>query len=119
MIKKDILLEAGIDYEAGLTRFMNDEELYCTVLTAFIEEDACERATAAYKVKNMRGLLEAAHDAKGICGNVGLNGAYEKASALVLLLRGNIYTDDELTQSFSDFARAYGDAQNAIKAALS
>ena len=118
MINAEVLTKAGIDYQAGLTRFMNDPELYEAVLTAFASEDVLERAQAAYDADDREGLLRVVHEAKGSGGNAGLDRLYAEASALVSLLRGPSYTDDELAEVYQRFTAAYLSARKGIRAAL-
>lgn len=118
MIKADVLNKAGIDYNAGLERFMGDPELYEMVLAAFVRDDVAKRARAAYDANDLDSLLKAVHNAKGSSGNAGLNNVYVEANALVKLLRSQDYTDDELTESFLSFEKTYLFVQTAIKAAI-
>ena len=118
MINAERLSQAGIDYDAGMRRFLNDAELYEAVLTAFVDEDILERAEAAYRAGDRDGLFRVIHEAKGSGGNAGLDDVYAEASALVLLLRGNACTAGELTDAYERFVRAYTAARDGILAAL-
>lgn len=113
-----LLKKAGIDYEAGMQRFMQDAELYAAVLTAFIGEDIPQRAQVAYEADNRQLLLRVVHEAKDSSGNAGLDFVYAEACALVSLLRSNGYTDDALKEAYERFLAAYRKAQTAIAAAL-
>ena len=119
MIKADVLNKAGIDYSAGLERFMGDPELYEMVLAAFVRADVAERARAAYETNDRDTLLAVVHEAKGSSGNAGLTGVYAEASVLVALLRSGSYTEDALSEGFRLFETTYLKARNGIKAALS
>lgn len=118
MIKAEELNKAGIDFNAGLTRFMGDSELYERVLAAFLRADTSRRARAAYDANDRETLLSVVHEVKGSSGNAGLDLLYTEASSLVKLLRSNDYTDDELTENFRRFEQNYLSAQTAIKAAI-
>ena len=118
MINTEVLKKAGIDYQAGLTRFMDDKELYEMVLSAYVRDDLLQRARAAYDKNDRDALLHAVHEAKGSSGNADLTGVYEKACALVTLLRSNDYTDTELKDGFLQFEKAYSAMQEAIREAL-
>ena len=118
MINAEELNKAGISYEAGMERFMNDAELYEAVLSAFSGEDMAERAQAAFDAGDRQGLMRVAHEAKGSGGNAGLDRVYAEANALVKLLRSEGYTDDELTEDYRRFNEAYIAARDAIRAAL-
>ena len=118
MINAEMLNNAGIDYAAGLERFLNDADLYAAVLTAFVSEDVLERAQKAYRADDRQLLLRTVHEAKGSSGNAGLDFVYAEASALVALLRSTGYTDEELKETYDHFTAAYMKARSAIKAAL-
>ena len=118
MINADILNKAGIDYNAGLARFMGDPELYEMVLAAFTRADIPQRAKAAYDANDRNTLLEVVHEAKGSSGNAGLNNVYTEASALVKLLRSHDYSDNELAASYLRFEKGYLSIQAAIKASV-
>lgn len=118
MIKAEELNKAGIDYSAGLKRFMDDPELYEMVLAAFLRADTSRRARAAYDAHDHETLLSVVHEVKGSGGNAGLDRLYTEASALVVLLRSRDYTEDELMKSYMRFEAAYLTAQEAIKEAL-
>ena len=118
MINADALNKAGVDYNAGLKRFMNDPELYEMVLAAFARADIAQRARAAYDANDRETLLKVVHEAKGSGGNAGLDKVYVEASALVKMLRSHDYTDDELTQGFERFESAYMTICDAVKASL-
>lgn len=117
-MKAEELNKAGIDYSAGLKRFMDDAALYEMVLAAFARADTPQRARAAYDANDRETLLSVVHEAKGSSGNAGLELLYTEASALVKLLRSQGYTDDELAQGFLRFEKCYLSMQEAIKAAL-
>lgn len=118
MIKADLLNTAGIDYAAGMERFGGDAGLYEMVLRAFLRDDVAERARAAYDANNLSELLKAVHEAKGSGGNAGFDNVYTAANEVVKLLRGNDYSDEELTARFLRFEKVYLSVQTAIKAAL-
>lgn len=118
MINAELLNQAGISYEEGMNRFMDDAELYEAVLEAFLDEDILERATAAYEAKDNAQLLRVVHEAKGSGGNAGLDKLYAEASALVKLLRSPSFTGDALDIDYERFVKAYTVARDGIRAAL-
>ena len=117
-MKAEELNNAGIDYSAGLERFMDDAELYEMVLAAFARTNIPERARAAYDANDRETLLRVVHEAKGSSGNAGLNNIYAEASTLVKLLRSGDYADDDITESYLRFEKIYLSVQAAIKAAI-
>ena len=117
-MNSSILQHAGIDYQAGMERFMNDGELYEAVLNAFVSDNALERAQKAYQSGNTDALLQVIHEAKGSGGNAGLTELYAEASALLKLLRGGDYSQEELTMRFERFEAVYTKMRDGINAAL-
>lgn len=118
MIQMEVLQQAGIDYNAGVKRFMNDKGLYEAILTAFAGEDVLERAQAAYRAGNREELRRVVHEAKGSGGNAGLDVVYVPTCAFMELLRSESYTDDELAAAYGRFETAYETTRSAIKKAL-
>lgn len=118
MIEPEELNKAGIDYNAGLARFMGDPSFYELVLDAFARADIPQRARAAYDSNDRETLLSVVHEAKGSSGNAGLNLLYAEARALVKLLRSQDYTDAELSESYLRFESTYLSTQSAIKASI-
>ena len=118
MIKLEPLIEAGINYQAGLKRFMGDAELYEMVLSAYARDDLIQRARAAYDADDREALLRVVHETKGSSGNADLTCVYETACALVTLLRSKSYSDAQLQEGFLRFEQAYLSMQQAIGDAL-
>jgi len=117
-MNRDILQKAGINYEAGLARFMGDEALYHAVLEAFAGDDVVKRARSAYDKQDKEALFLAVHEAKGASGNAGMDGVYQITAELVSLLRSEGYTEDELSEGYRKFETAYLAAQAAAREAL-
>ncbi len=115
----EILKAGGIEYEAGLTRFMGNAALYERVMKVFAADDVIKRARAAYDDGDMAGLLAAVHEAKGTSGNMELGEAYRLACCLVVLLRSDSYSGEEVEKSFLQFERVYLSAQECVRQAMS
>lgn len=118
MMNAEMLKKAGVNYNAGLTRFMGDRQLYERVLSIFVHDDLPQRARAAYDSDDRDTLRRIVHEAKGSSGNADLTNVYDKACALTTLLRSEDYTDDELRVGFLCFEKTYSMMQKAIKAAM-
>ncbi len=117
-MKREVLQNAGIDYQAGLERFLDDEELYQAVLEVFADDDVVARARIAYDKRDPKALLSAVHEAKGASGNAGMSRVYQITAALVSLLRTESYTEDALSAHYREFETAYLSAQAAVREAL-
>lgn len=79
----EVLNKNGIDYNAGLERFMGNAELYEMVLAAFARADIAKRARAAYDANDRERLFQVVHEAKGSSGSAGLSALYAEASDFV------------------------------------
>lgn len=112
------LTDAGIDYKAGVERFLDDPELYEAILNAFLNDDLLSRAEAAYESGDRNALRLVIHEAKGSSGNAGFLNIYAAASELSALLRGGNYTDDELRAGFRRFESVYSTVYSGVSAAL-
>ncbi len=118
MIKAEVLIASGIDYQAGLSHFLNDTVLYERVLRAFIEDDVVDRARRAYDMGDKAALLSAVHEAKGTSGNTNLDEVYRLGASVVDLLRNGAYSEEALDEKYISFERAYREAQGIVRSAL-
>ncbi|MDD3337018.1 MAG: Hpt domain-containing protein [Eubacteriales bacterium] len=110
-----VLKKAGIDYEAGLRRFLDDSDLYETVLTAFLQDQSLEKAEVAYAAGDNDALFEIAHELKGSCGNTDMTVVYKAACELTEKLRHNrAISKSELADTYQAFKSAYLAARNGI-----
>ena len=91
---KKLLLEAGVDLDRTMERFMNNEGLYLKFLKRFPEDPNYEEA-----FKN-------AHTLKGLSGNLGLEPFYQTISALTEQLRNQNL--DHLEESMKEAEEVYG-----------
>lgn len=76
-----------IDVEGSLARFAGMEPLYAKFLKKFPEDKTFDALTEAMEKRDWKAIETAAHTLKGICGNLGLTGLYEKSDALVKAVR--------------------------------
>ena len=101
------LRAAGIDYDAGVKRFLGDTDLYELVLQTFLQDTTLERAEAAFSDKQRDALFACVHELKGSSGNADMTVLYHATCALVELLRAGASTDEEIAESFQQFQTAY------------
>jgi HPt (histidine-containing phosphotransfer) domain-containing protein len=111
------LRQSGIDYEAGVTRFLGDRELYETVLTAFLADSTMDRASVAFEKHDYTALFSCVHELKGVSGNADMTDVYAASCSLVSLLRGNTGTDEEVAACFLTLKDAYARAISGIREA--
>lgn len=117
MMNAERLEQAGIDYNAGVARFMGDKELYEVVLAAFLQDDGLERAQRAFDSGDRTALLACVHEVKGSSGNADMKELYAAACELVTLLRASTDINQEIADSYARFGAAYRAAQEGIRTA--
>lgn len=76
-----------IDVESSIARFAGMEMMYVKYLKKLPEDQTFEELTAAVDRDDRKEIEVKAHTLKGICGNLGLNGLYQKSDALVKAVR--------------------------------
>ncbi len=107
----------GEDYEQAL-RTLRVEKLVDKHIRRFPANPAAQTMVSASEKMDGPALFEAAHAAKGICGNLGLKSLYEMASELSEEFRpGNPrrLTDDQVRDRIDAFASRYQQAAEAIR----
>lgn len=77
----------GADIKGAMSRFLDDEELYDSCFTAFLEDPCFAQLGQALEKKDDQEAFDAAHTLKGVAGNMGLTPMYEAISDLVESLR--------------------------------
>ena len=117
-MKAEILRQAGVDYDYGVQRFVGRAHLYEKALTKFSKDTTFDRIRAAYEAGDRAALLAAAHECKGMCGNIGLTSLYEAADALVQLLRGDAVAPDALDAAYALLDKRYRAVHTAVAAAM-
>lgn len=118
MNKSKILSQYGIDYAGGLARFLDDQELYESVLEAFLTDTLLAKARRAFEDGDRATLFSCVHELKGSSGNANMTALYEASCELVSLLRDNAGSDEEVAKSFARFTDAYLLARDGIREAL-
>lgn len=117
-MNREILKQAGVDYDKGVDRFLGDVELYEMILQHFLEDNNLERAELSYKSNDYELLQKQVHEVKGMSGNTDMTALYKSSSELVALLRGKNFTDAELKNAYESFAGDYKKALAGIKNAM-
>ncbi len=81
------LLDAGVNIETAMERFMNNEQLLERFLKKFPQDTNYEEMLTAVAEKRYEDAFKAAHTLKGVCGNLSLDTLYENVCTVVELLR--------------------------------
>lgn len=116
---RKILEESGIDYSAGIRRFMGDVELYEELLTAFLADDCFSKIKQAFDGMDYKMLLEQAHSMKGASSNLDMSELYRASSELTEYLRnGEEPEASSVALLFDRTQSAYTQVVCGIKAAI-
>ena len=84
---KEQLHEMGIDGEATLARFMNNEALLKKFLHKFGDQNLVEELKTATDKKDFEGMERQSHTLKGVAANLGMNRLAERCNDMVKKLR--------------------------------
>ncbi|MCM1084335.1 MAG: Hpt domain-containing protein [Clostridium sp.] len=86
-VLREKLLDAGVNIETAMERFMNNEKLLEKFLKKFPQDPNYEELLVAVAEKRYEDAFKAAHTLKGVCGNLSLESLYENVCTVVELLR--------------------------------
>lgn len=73
---KNMLINAGVNVEEGVARFMGREVMYVKFLKKFFEDGVFAETVAAYKRGDLDGVFAGVHTLKGTAGNMSLTPIY-------------------------------------------
>lgn len=73
---KQNLLNAGVDLEGAMERFLHNEAMYEKFLKKFLADPNYQELVKAVADKDCNKAFTAAHTLKGVCGNLALQGLY-------------------------------------------
>ena len=85
---KQKLVEAGIDYEGALHRFLNNEAMYEKFLLKFPDDANYSGIMGLLAEGKYEEIFSFAHTLKGTAGNLGLEPVRVVASSLTEMVRG-------------------------------
>lgn len=86
-VLREKLLDAGVNIETAMERFMNNEQLLERFLKKFPQDPNYEAMLTAVAEKRYEDAFKAAHSLKGVCGNLSLVSLYDNVCMVVELLR--------------------------------
>ena len=94
------LVKIGVDIEAVLDTFCDDEETYLVCLQKFVKDANYDNLIKAIEEGNPTKAFEAAHSLKGVTGNLGFTELYEQFVVITEVFRaGKIdYDPDNLSE---------------------
>ncbi len=76
--RKAKLLEAGVNVDNALERFMGNEKMLDKYLGRFLNEKSYAALAAAIGANDQAGAQAAAHTLKSVCGAIGCEGMQEQ-----------------------------------------
>ena len=85
--KKEALIEAGIDVDDVLGRFMGNEALLSRFLKKFLDDANYGKLLQAITERDADAAVAASHTLKGVCGNLSMTGLYDLLTRQVAALR--------------------------------
>lgn len=92
---KQKLLDAGVDLEGAMERFLHNEAMYEKFLKKFLADPNYQELTSAVAEKDCKRAFTAAHTLKGVCGNLALQGLYHTISDQVECFRSGNFAQGE------------------------
>jgi len=87
-MNRQACLDAGINYDEGVARFVGNAEMYEHFLNEFLSDPTFALLDTAMGEKNISSAFQAAHTLKGVTGNLSMDRLYQKLAALTDALRG-------------------------------
>lgn len=93
--RKEKLLEAGVDIDTAMERFMGREDLLVRFLKKFHEDGNYEALKTSVAEKRYEDAFKAAHALKGLCGNLSLTSLFNSVHEEVEFLRGGQHEEAE------------------------
>lgn len=104
------IVEAGVDVESALNRFMGRDDLLLRFLKKFGEDPNYELFKESMAEKKYEDAFKAAHSLKGVCGNLSLMSLFQTISKEVEFLRNQQYEEAEkmLPQVVEEYDKCAG-----------
>ena len=87
MLTVQALQDFGADTQEGLTRCMNNESFYLTMVGMLRQDTSMASLTAALQAQDWSAAFEAAHALKGVLANLAITPVLTPVSALTEALR--------------------------------
>ncbi len=112
MNRKQMLVAAGIDYDAAVSRFSGNSTLYETVLQSLPRDETFSKLGPALEAKDYEQAKRLTHTLKGVAGNLSVTPLYENAVQLMAALKAGNY--DQAADLYDALQNAYHQAVTAI-----
>lgn len=110
------LMDAGINVDTGISRFMGNEGLFLKFLGKFLQDTNFAGLAEAVKEQDVEEAFRCAHTLKGVCGNLSMDELYKLVSVQTEFFReGNIQEGADMMEKVS---AVYGRVKEAIEETL-
>lgn len=90
---KQQLIDADIDLEGAMERFLNNEAMYEKFLKRFPTDQNYKKLVEAIAERNCDKAFTASHTLKGVCGNLSIQGLYLLIRDQVEYFRANKFDE--------------------------
>lgn len=114
---KQVLSDAGVDYNKGLERFMGNVALYHKFLLKFLGDGSFAQFKESFAAGNLEMAGKHVHTLKGTAGNLSLMRLFTAADETVQAVRAG-KTRDELENLAGQVEKIYEETCNAIRTSL-
>lgn len=111
---KQILTDAGADYDKGLERFMGNVALYHKFLLKFLDDGSFAQFKQSIGENDMEKAGKHVHTLKGTAGNLSLMRLFKAADDMVKAIRSG-KTVDEVEPLVQQVEKVYTETCGAIK----
>lgn len=102
---KNKLIEAGINVDSAMERFLDDEEMYFEFLNQFPEDDLMGRLNNAVDNNRIKEAFDTAHTLKGVCANLSIDSMNKIINPMVEILRDN--SIDGVPETLAELFKVY------------
>ena len=112
VMKREDCIRHGINYDDGVHRVVDNEELYQHFLREFPKDPSYYELVNALASKKAEEAFQAAHKLKGVAANLSLDAIYKPVCILVEELRRHDLS--HIDQSFPPVKKAYAEIVDFI-----
>ena len=114
-----VLFDGGIDYAAGVKRFVGDSTLYEEVLTDYLNDDTFSQLETAFLNEDYHSMFASVHNLKGLAGMLDMVELKNSSHILTELLRNNVTPNKEkVNDAFEKVKSAQIKSTTSIKNAI-
>lgn len=110
------LVNAGIDPESAIERFMGNEALYLKFLLRFPDDENYQNLCRFIEQQDCKNAFIAAHTLKGVCGNLSIKSMEDILKKQVEYLRnGDLEQGQKMMEQLKDGYERINEVINELK----